>query len=133
MKVALIVEGTSDADQIYRAFSNESYRDLVKCVITEGTKVNNRILTEIGNYIKDGYSTYILSDPDSAGDSLAHMVNNYFPEIERIDVDPKQCAYFTGKRMKAGIEYSSYKYLKKIICPLLGVEYKYDESPICWD
>jgi 5S rRNA maturation endonuclease (ribonuclease M5) len=80
-----------------------------------------------------GYDIYVLSDPDVAGNHLYEMIKHWCPDIPRLDVDPKECAYFTGKKYKAGIEYSSYTYLKKIICPLIGVNYKPKEYPICWD
>jgi 5S rRNA maturation endonuclease (ribonuclease M5) len=133
MKVCLLVEGTKDEDQIRDAFANMECKDDVRCLVTEGTKVNNRILADIENYKRQGYSLYILSDPDEAGGHLADMIQQWHPEIPRLEVDPKQCAYFTGKKFKAGIEYSSHKYLKKLICPLIGYDYKPKEYPICWD
>lgn len=133
MKAVLMVEGTNDEYQILSAFKDFDGGDRVKCLITEGTKVNNRILAEIENYKRQGYDIYILSDPDEAGGHLAEMIQYWCPDIKRIDVDPKECAYFTGKKFKAGIEYASHTYLKKIICPLIGVDYKPKEYPICWD
>jgi 5S rRNA maturation endonuclease (ribonuclease M5) len=132
-KALLMVEGTNDEYQIRCAFKGFEGGDRVKCLITEGTKVNNRILAEIEHYRRQGYDPYILSDPDEAGEHLAEMIQYWCPDIPRIEVDPKECAYFTGKKYKAGIEYSSHTYLKKIICPLIGVDYKPKEYPICWD
>jgi len=130
MKAVLIVEGLNDADQIYKAFNgNENIITLV----TEGTKINNRIKADIENYLREGIGVYILSDPDDAGTRLAQMINSCYPQLPRIEVDDRQCAYFTGKRFKSGIEYSSYDYLKKIISPLIGVEYKEKISIINWD
>lgn len=133
MKVCLLVEGTKDEDQIRSAFEDTDEADRIRCLVTEGTKVNNRILAEIENYQRQGYDIYILSDPDIAGSHLAEMIQRWHPEIPRIDVDLKECAYFTGKKMKGGIEYASHTYLKKIIYPLIGIEYKPKEYPICWD
>jgi len=129
-KVVLIVEGVHDADQIHKAFNNNPN---VRTLVTEGTKVDNRIMAEIENNIRDGYSPYVLSDPDEAGLNLFKMIQANYPEIPRLEVDEKECAYFTGKKFKAGIEYSSYDYLKEIIYPLIGVEYKRKQSPVCWD
>jgi 5S rRNA maturation endonuclease (ribonuclease M5) len=133
MKAVLMVEGLNDEYQIRNAFKDFEGEDKIKCLVTEGTKVNNRILAEIENYRRQGYDIYILSDPDEAGGHLADMVQKWCPEIPRLEVDPKECAYFTGKKFKAGIEYASHTYLKKIICPLIGVDYKPKEHPICWD
>lgn len=133
MKVCLMVEGTKDEDQIRDAFKDFEGADRVECLVTEGTKVNNRILAEIENYKRNGYSIYILSDPDEAGEHLAQMIQHWYPDIPRLEVEVEECAYFTGKKFKAGIEYSSHTYLKKLICPLIGVDYKPKEYPICWD
>lgn len=131
MKAVVIVEGLKDREQIQKAF--EGFSDEVICLITEGTKMNNRIQAEIEDYQRQGIGVYILSDPDEAGEHLAHMIQHWYPEIPRLEVDFKECAYFTGKKFKAGIEYSSYDYLKELICPLIGVEFKRKQSPICWD
>jgi ribonuclease M5 len=132
-RAVLLVEGLNDEYQIRKAFEGFEGEDRVKCLITEGTKINNRIRAEVEDYQRKGYNIYILSDPDEAGEHLAEMIQHWCPDIPRIEVDPKECAYFTGKKYKAGIEYSSYTYLKKIICPLIGVDYKPKEYPICWD
>ena len=130
MKVAIIVEGLKDASQIHKAFEGN---DDVVTLITEGTKMNRKIRQSIDFYINEQIPIYIMSDPDEAGDQLAHMIQSVFPMIPRLEVDDRQCAYFTGKKFKAGIEYASYAYLKEIICPLIGMEYKKKEYPICWD
>jgi 5S rRNA maturation endonuclease (ribonuclease M5) len=132
-KIVLIVEGTNDENQIVDAFRDMDCKDYVKCLVTEGTKVNNRIRAEIEDLYKKGYEPYVLSDPDIAGFHLYEMIQHWYPDIPRLEVDPRECAYFTGKKFKAGVEYSSHTYLKKIICPLIGVEYKPKQSPICWD
>ena len=132
-KVVLMVEGNKDEDQINGAFRDFGYMEQIKCLITEGTKVNNRIRAEIEDYQREGYNVYILSDPDEAGDNLARMIQRWYPDIPRLDVELDECAYYTGKKFKAGIEYSSHDYLRELICPLIGVTYKRKESPICWD
>lgn len=129
-KVVLIVEGLNDERQVRNAFEGI---DEVEVIITEGTKVNNRVIDEIISYKNNGYTPYILSDPDNGGNHLAEMIQSHFPNIERIDVDINECGYYTGKKLKAGIEYSSYDYLKSIVFPLIGKKYKKKESPICWD
>lgn len=130
MKAVVIVEGLKDREQIQKAFDND---DDVICLITEGTKMNNRIQAEIEDYLRQGVGVYILSDPDEAGQHLAQMIQYWYPQIPRLEVDPKECAYFTGKKFKAGIEYSSYDYLKEIISPLIGKQYRRKQYPINWD
>jgi 5S rRNA maturation endonuclease (ribonuclease M5) len=127
VKAVLIVEGTKDADQIKKAFEGVEYQSDVRTLVTEGTKVNNRILAEIEDCIRDGYNPYILSDPDEAGGHLADMIQNWFPDIPRLEVDEKECAYWTGKKFKSGIEYASYDYLIQLISPYIDAEYVLDE------
>lgn len=133
LKIALIVEGLKDKQQVEDAFKNLECKQNIRVVVTEGTKVNNRVKFEIEDCINNGFKPYILSDPDIAGDSLCSMIQYWYPEIPRIEVETKQCAYFTGKKFKAGIEYSSYKYLRKLLSPIVGIEYVDEEPPICWD
>jgi 5S rRNA maturation endonuclease (ribonuclease M5) len=124
VKPAFIVEGHSDARQIIGALGDcdKPY----KVIVTDGTKMNNRNIINIGMAIDDGYTPYILSDPDIAGDQLCDMIHNFFPDVERIDADYEQCKYckdIRKKKFKAGIEYSSYKYLRKLLYPYLGLVY----------
>lgn len=130
MKVVLIVEGLKDAEQIERAFDGNQD---IKTIVTEGTKFNNRIIAELENCMREEEcSIYVFSDPDVAGDQIAEMVWNVFPEIPRLEADLKECSYFTGKRKKAGIEYASYRYLRKLISPFLGLDY-IEEENINWE
>lgn len=130
MKTILIVEGFKDAEQISKAF--EGNEDILT-VVTEGTKFNNRTKMELENCMKDEEcSVYILSDPDSAGDSIAQMIQSVYPEIPRLEADMKECSYFTGKRFKMGVEYASYNYLRKLISPLIGMEY-IEQEEINWE
>lgn len=130
MKVILIVEGLKDADQIHNAFD---YNPAIKTLVTEGTKFNNRIVNELEACKKESdCSVFILSDPDPAGDAIVEMVHRVYPDIPRLEADLKECSYFTGKKKKAGIEYASYSYLRKLIGPFIGLEY-IEEDNINWD
>jgi 5S rRNA maturation endonuclease (ribonuclease M5) len=124
MKPAFIVEGHSDARQIIGALGDCGMP--FKVIVTDGTKMNNKNALNIDIAIMDGYTPFILSDPDEAGDHLADMVNRYFPNIDRINADFDQCKYckdLKTMRMKAGIEYASYKYLRKLLYPYVGLVY----------
>lgn len=117
-KPTFIVEGWKDAYQIQGALKGEDYG----IIVTDGTKFNNALATKINQTIEEGYTPYILSDPDTAGDHLSDMIHNYFPEVQRIDADYEQCKYckdLRKKKFKAGIEYSSYKYLRELLGPYL--------------
>jgi 5S rRNA maturation endonuclease (ribonuclease M5) len=127
-KPAFIVEGHSDARQVIGALHD--CNKVFKVIVTDGTKMNNRNIINIESAIQDGYTPYILSDPDEAGDHLAEMVHNFFPDVERIFADYEKCKYckdLRKKKFKAGIEYASYKYLKSLLYPYLGLIYVDDE------
>lgn len=128
--VLLIVEGLKDERQIRKALNGINE---VNVLVTEGTKVNTEMIDEIYRYMDEGCTPYVLSDPDAGGLKLYEMVHSHFPDIKRIEVDINECGYCTGKKMKAGIEYSSYDYIKKIVFPLIGRKYRKKEYPICWD
>jgi 5S rRNA maturation endonuclease (ribonuclease M5) len=116
------VEGWKDAYQIQGALEGHDYG----IIVTDGTKFNNALAIKINKTIEEGYTPYILSDPDEAGDHLAVMINHHFPDIERINADYEHCKYckdLRKKKFKAGIEYSSYKYLKNLLYPYLGLIY----------
>jgi len=129
-KVLLIVEGLNDEKQVRGAFADI---DEVDVLVTEGTKVNTKTIDDINSFVNRGYIPYILSDPDDGGNHLADMIHNHFPDMERIDVDINECGYYTGKKLKAGVEYASHDYLKNIVFPLIGRRYKKKEYPINWD
>lgn len=110
-KVVLIVEGHKDAYQVEGALG-----DRVETLVTEGTRVNNKLKDYILFYIEKGYEPYILSDPDPAGDWLSDTLREYF-ELERIVLNPEKCKYFTGKKYRYGVEYCSYQYLRELLLP----------------
>lgn len=121
-KPAFIVEGHSDVRQVKGALGENDYITIV----TNGTKVNNSLITKIEESIRNGYTPYILSDPDVSGDQLASMIQSRFPNMERINADFEECRYckdLKRTKFKAGIEYSSYKYLRKLLYPYLGAIY----------
>jgi 5S rRNA maturation endonuclease (ribonuclease M5) len=112
------VEGWKDAYQIQGALKDADFG----IIVTDGTKMNNALAGKINQAIEDGYTPYTLSDPDEAGDQLAGMISNFFPNIERIDADYEECKYCKNiwkTKFKAGIEYASYRYLRKLLGPYL--------------
>lgn len=121
MKPAFIVEGHSDARQIIGALAD--YNKPFRVIVTDGTKMNNANIFKIEDAIASGHQLYILSDPDEAGDQLANMILNYFPDTPRIHADFEQCKYCKGwkktMKFKAGIEYASYKYLRELLVEYL--------------
>lgn len=128
-KPVFIVEGHSDARQITGALSDCGKP--FKIIVTDGTKMNRRNIMNIDLAIQEGYTPYILSDPDIAGAQLADMIKNYFPDTVRIDADYEECKYckdLMKRKFKAGIEYSNYRYLRKLLYPYLGLTYIANET-----
>ena len=124
MKPVFIVEGHSDARQIVGALHDCGMP--FKVIVTDGTKMNNKNALNIDLAVLDGYTPFILSDPDEAGDHLAEMILRFFPDIDRINADFDECKYckdLKKMKMKAGIEYASYKYLRKLLYPYIGLTY----------
>lgn len=110
MCLVLIVEGTSDVDKIRAALPDAN----IEFVITEGTKYNNRIMNDIASHMDKQNNIFILSDPDSAGDQLARMIQKNH-RIPRILVDEDEASYYTKKGYKYGIEYCSHRYIRQLI------------------
>lgn len=119
MKTVFIVEGWSDHDQVMGALAGYN----AETIVTNGTKINNRLKTQIDSHLWAGDDIYILSDPDPAGEQLCNMLQQAYPMISRIEVDPDQCKYMKGRktfndrRYKYGIEYASYRYLRELLLP----------------
>lgn len=124
-RVVLIVEGLNDEKQVRDAFDGI---DEIDVMVTEGTKVNTKTIDKIQSFIDKGFTPYILSDPDEAGEHLAEMIQSHFPSMKRIEVDLHECGYYTGTKIKGGIEYSSHKYLKKVVAPYADLEFVLDEK-----
>jgi ribonuclease M5 len=111
-----IVEGWSDHDKLQSAFGS------VLTIVTNGTKVNRRLRNQINKRVDQGYTPFILSDPDEAGDHLARMIWGFYPSIPRIEVDPRCARYYKGgNKYKYGIEYCSHKYLQELLGGYLNV------------
>jgi ribonuclease M5 len=110
-----IVEGWSDVDVLRQAYP------FIETIVTNGTRMNNRVRSDINNHMRLGFTPYVLSDPDQAGDQLFGMVKKEYPHIERIHVDKEQAKKRMSTRWKYGIEYCSPNYLKVILRPYMEV------------
>jgi len=107
--LSLIVEGWNDLERIKGVYSD------LDIVVTGGTKINNRLRKKISNRLAKGNNVYILSDPDAAGDQLAKMLTSEYPSLPRILVNKEEACYFTGKRMRYGVEFMSHDSIKSLL------------------
>ena len=109
--VTFIVEGWSDHDAIKRAYPQDS----VTTVVLNGTKFNNGVKAQIEKAMEEG-DTYLLSDPDVAGDQIEGVICGWYNNLERIRPDPTKARFLRlGKGYKYGIEYCSVAYLKELL------------------
>lgn len=108
-----IIEGWSDDANLRTVFPH------IKTIVTNGTRVNNRVKSQIQECFDNGENIFILSDPDEAGDHLCGMIQKEFTGLKRLLVDPEKASFFTGKRIKTGIEYMSKSYIRELLVPIL--------------
>lgn len=113
--VYLIVEGTKDERHIQKIFP------YAKFIITNGTRMNNRVKSLITQALTQTPSVYILSDPDDAGNALATMINRFFPTLLRIHLDPARCKTMNlrNERVNIGVEHAEPQYLYEALNPYL--------------
>lgn len=123
-----IVEGTHDADKVERLFPN------ARCVVTNGTRFKNRTKMDIDDLIHSTSETFVLTDPDEAGDLLARRIMNHYSyfKLRRIALEPEHCTEqkMTPKGkpyLKIGVENADDDYLMHTISMYLeGGELEHD-------
>ena len=113
-KYGFVVEGVHDQDKLAMVVPTAQF------VVTEGTRFNNRISDAILDLICTCDRVYLLTDPDHAGDILAEMVNNEFPNLRRIRLAQSQCKCYRRGRIKIGVEHASTEYLTKVLSNYIG-------------
>lgn len=128
-KLTFIVEGKSDArvlskainDMIYLKEVNKSPDHIRQCrsglniIVVRGTRFGEHEKLQVEIDILLGNRIYILSDPDKGGDELARLIQEVFPTIPRIGLDPKHCTNYRSPLKRKGVEYCSVRYLRKVI------------------
>lgn len=128
-KLTFIVEGKSDAkvlakavnDLIYIKEVNKSSDHLRRCrsgvniIVARGTRFGEREKLQVELDILLGNRVFIVSDPDRGGDDLARLVQEVFPVIPRINLDPTNCTNYRSPLRRKGIEYCDTKTLRNAI------------------
>lgn len=107
--IGLIIEGANDERKILEV-SRDYY-----LVLTNGTKFSNREIYKIEEALGICSEVYILTDPDPSGDWIAQHIQESFPEIKRIEVDPDKAKVKKWRGDKFGIEYMSHQSLRDIL------------------
>ena len=111
--LALIVEGKSDVQKL-----NMVLKPSVRYIILNGINFKAEQVLEIKEALASGHKVYIMTDPDEAGDRAAHNISGFFPNLDRIKIDPNQAKILkmNEKRgnYKYGVEFCSNAYLKSV-------------------
>ena len=143
-KLTFIVEGRSDAkvlakainDMVYLKEINKNPDHLRRCrsefniIVARGTRFGEREKLQVEIDILLGNKIYIVSDPDRGGDELARLVQEVFPIIPRIQLNPKECTNYRSPRRRRGIEYCSVRYLRNAINRQIFKPYDKDELQV---
>lgn len=110
MKIGLIVEGHHDVNHIRGIFGFK-----YEFVVTNGTRFTNRTRMDIDKMVRFVDKVYILTDPDEAGNIIAGMISNEYPDLERIHLDAEKCKYLDRRHQQwCGVEYADPYHLKEV-------------------
>ncbi len=110
MKYGFIVEGHHDVNRIRSVFGLKH-----QFVVTNGTRFTNRTKMDIDKLIRAVDKVYILTDPDEPGDLIAASIQNTYPQLERLHLEPQQCKFIDSRsRVSYGVEYAFPQHLKDV-------------------
>lgn len=115
--IGLIVEGKSDVAKINMVLNNEAL-----FVVLNGINFREEQINQIKKAIKTCEAVYIMTDPDEAGDRVANIISDFFPNLERIKIDPDKAKVLKKRGYKYGVEYCSNRYLKAIFSSLTNLQ-----------
>lgn len=128
-KLTFLVEGKSDAKVLTKAVNDMIYlrevnkspdhlrrcRNMINIIVARGTRFGEREKLQMEIDILLGNRIYIVSDPDRGGDELARLVQEVFPSIPRITLNPQNCTNYYSPLKRKGVEHCSIKYLRNVI------------------
>lgn len=107
--MGFVVEGLNDEKNLKQAMPS------AYCVVTNGTRMNNRVKMDLRKALEECDVVYLLTDPDEAGDVLAQMVWRQCPSLERVSLDQSQCLSYRNDRLKVGVEHCEVDYLRSVL------------------
>ncbi|PGK52099.1 hypothetical protein CN918_30370 [Priestia megaterium] len=105
--IALIVEGINDIKKISMVLKNN-----VRYIQLHGINFSFQKKEEIQEAIETCDHVYILTDPDKAGDKVALQIQESFPQLERILVNPDEAKVLKKRGYRYGVEYCNNEYLR---------------------
>ncbi|WP_445678053.1 toprim domain-containing protein [Psychrobacillus sp. FSL K6-1464] len=107
--LGFIVEGFHDEDNL-KLLLPTAY-----VVVTNGTRLNNRVRMDIDGAISSCEKVFLLTDPDEAGELLAGMIKKEYPCLLQIHLDSKMCMCYRNNRWKTGVEHCELPYLESVL------------------
>jgi ribonuclease M5 len=107
--LGFIVEGFHDESTVKRVVPSAYF------VVTNGTRMNNRVRMDVNKALEVCTEIFILTDPDEAGDILTEMLLKYYPSLQRIFLDRDHCKCYRRDRLKIGVEHCSDEYLTTVL------------------
>jgi ribonuclease M5 len=113
LKYGFIVEGFNDEKKLRRLVPSAYF------VVTNGTRMNNRLRMNVVAALALCDELFILTDPDESGSDMAKMLLDYFPDLRRIELEREHCLCYLPNRIKVGVEHCSLEYLRKMLSPYL--------------
>jgi ribonuclease M5 len=115
LKYGFIVEGHNDEATVRRVAPDAYF------VVTNGTRMNNRVRMDVNQALKVCDEVLILSDPDEAGDVLTQMLLRDYPTLKRVVLDKEKCKAYRRFKLKIGVEHCSDEYLNAVLASFLPI------------
>jgi 5S rRNA maturation endonuclease (ribonuclease M5) len=116
LKFGFIVEGFHDETVITNTIKLESDSDLTFPVFSLGNNgVTKHQFERIRAFRDNGVTMFIAVDPDKAGDEAAQKLQAEFPDMLRLEFDPKQCEYHRPNRTSYGVQYTTTEHVVEVI------------------
>lgn len=112
-RITFIVEGFNDEQTLKQIYPDVNY------IITKGRPYNTKIKQALNLALKNKDTILILTDPDEHGDLIAKSIQQHYPYLKRIRIDPDKCRCVRQHHPKIGIEHADLEYLKQFITPYL--------------
>lgn len=109
MKYGFVVEGFHDEEKVKRVLPN------AYVVVTKGTRFDNRVKMDVEQMFTVCDVSFLLSDPDEAGEQLANKLLDVFPQLHRVMLEEKECICYRNKKRKVGVEHCSDEYLMNVL------------------
>jgi len=111
---ALIVEGKNDIKKLKMVL-----HDNVHYIELNGINFSYEKRDEIEAAISTYEDVFIMTDPDEAGDKVAKRIQDVFPELQRIEVNPHEAKVLKKRGYRYGVEYCNNDYLRCIFSDYL--------------